>query len=270
MYDSHLGGPLLWPSDEPWPGCGRKIQELDANGQDRTPESPIPMVGVAQFYARDFPEIPFPEDTDLLQVLWCPNEHHMEGVLVPFPMLIWRRTADLTDVLAEPPMRAYTTPDSPPGAPAAKLSLEYYLPRPCILHPERVTEYPYSQELPEELEAALDKWDEETDAEYQCLLSIAPGCKIGGWESWHLTDMYELPCEVCGTETEPLLQLDSSEWDGGSGPRWQPMEERHLEFGTVEHDDAYEPTTLQLGRWGSLYLFLCPRSADHGYRLSIQ
>ncbi|GAA3443909.1 hypothetical protein [Planomonospora venezuelensis] len=167
-------------------------------------------------------------------------------------------------------MRRHATPDSLPGTPAADLSREGYLPRPCVLHPERVTEYPYPEELPEQLHAALDAWDEETDRPYQELLSIAPGCKIGGWESWHLTDMYPLPCTVCGTETEPLLKLDSSEWGGGSEPRWRPLEEHHLAWGTPECEETREPTTMTLGRYGALTVFLCPRSVEHGYRLTVQ
>ncbi|WP_171075192.1 hypothetical protein [Nonomuraea basaltis] len=78
MHNSHIGGPLIWPSDEPWPACDRTVQVQAAPfGQpgwltmkDRAPESPVPMVGVAQFYARDIPEIPFPEGADLLQVVF--------------------------------------------------------------------------------------------------------------------------------------------------------------------------------------------------------
>ncbi|WP_285710962.1 hypothetical protein [Microtetraspora sp. NBRC 16547] len=237
---------------------------------DRVPESPIPMVGVAQFYALDIPEIPFPEGTDLLQVLWCPNEHVEDTGLAPAPLLVWRRASDLTDVLAEPPMRDHTTPDGGPETPVADLSYEDYLPRPCVLHPERVTEYPFHEELPEHLQTALDAWEDGSEHSYQSLLSMAPGCKIGGWESWHVTDMYELPCNVCGTETEPLLKLASSEWDSASEPRWRPLEERHLEWGTPECQETLEPTTLQLGRYASLTIFLCPRSAEHGHRLTIQ
>lgn len=271
MRDSHFGGPLMWPSAEPWPTCGQTIAVPDLNWQGRIPESPIPMVGVAQFYGRDIPEIPFPKDADLLQVLWCPNEHLLDNAYAPFSKLIWRRTRDLTDVVAEPPMRHYTTPSSPPEAPASELSQENYLPRPCVLHPERVTEYPYSQELPDQLKNDLNEWADDVDPYiYEDSLSIAPGCKIGGWESWHLTDMYELPCEVCGTETELVLKLDSSEWDSSSEPRWRPLEERRLEFATPEGRDAREPTTLILGRFGCLNLFLCPRSPTHGHRLTIQ
>ena len=44
VADSHACGPMLWPADEPWPWCD----------------------GVAQLYARDFPELLFPDGTDLL------------------------------------------------------------------------------------------------------------------------------------------------------------------------------------------------------------
>ncbi|WP_433517739.1 hypothetical protein ACQP2T_20655 [Nonomuraea sp. CA-143628] len=272
MHDSHIGGPLMWPSAEPWPACDRTVTVYDRESgiQDRTPESPVPMVGVAQFYARDFPEIPFPEGADLLQVLWCPNSHLLEDTAAPFPLLVWRRTSDVIDVMDELPMRHYATPDSPPGAPAAELSEECFLPRPCVLHPERITEYPESDELPEQLQRGLDEWDDEAGLIYGNLLSIAPGCKIGGWISWNLTDMYELPCNVCGTKTQPFLKLDSSEWDIASEPRWRPVEERHLEWGTPEYKEAHEPTTLEIGRYVALVIFLCPRSSDHGYRLTLQ
>lgn len=34
-----------------------------------------PMVSVAQLYAADVPEIAFPEGTDLVQIVWCPEPH---------------------------------------------------------------------------------------------------------------------------------------------------------------------------------------------------
>ncbi|TYB71270.1 hypothetical protein FXF51_02215 [Nonomuraea sp. PA05] len=270
IHDSHIGGPLIWPADEPWPTCDRTIALPDDDWKHRIPESPVPMVGVAQLYARNIPEITFPNGTDLLQVLWCPNEHLLEDNHVPFLQLIWRRISDLTGYLDDPPMRHHETPDSPPDAPASELSLEYYLPRPCLLNLERVTEYPHSATLPQQLQAALKRWDNEAGVMYQSLLSVAPGCKIGGWESWHLTDKYELPCHVCGAETKFLMAFASKEWDSESRLRWQPLEERHLEPGTVSYEEAHEPTTLELGRYGALYLFVCPHSPDHGYRFTIQ
>ncbi|WP_203977983.1 hypothetical protein [Planotetraspora silvatica] len=219
------------------------------------------MIGVAQFFARDIPEIPYPDNTDLLQVLWCPAKHQQEDLWGPVVRLIWRRTADLATVPTETHGPGFTAPYPS----SVSLADDDYLPRPCVLHPERVTEYPDCEELPEDLQSALNEWDR-ANSDYQYLLSIAPGCKIGGWETWHLTDMYELPCTTCGTETEPLLQLDTTEWDGGSGPRWQPLEDR--DHAPVDWED--EPTSLVLGRWGRLTVFLCPVSAEHGFRMAMQ
>src|SRR4051794_32474333 len=60
--DSHIGGPLLWPAEEPWPFCERPFQvwfnrELPSgstlrNFEERAPQTPVAMVSVAQFYAR--------------------------------------------------------------------------------------------------------------------------------------------------------------------------------------------------------------------------
>ncbi|WP_155129129.1 hypothetical protein [[Actinomadura] parvosata] len=139
-----------------------------------------------------------------------------------------------------------------------------------MLHPERIIEYPSLEELPEQLQQPLSEWDDEADFAYSDLLSVATGCKIGGWVSWGLTDMYKLACEVCGAETELLLKFASSEWEDDGEQRWRPLEERRILRGTPEYAQIHEPTTLQLGRDASLYIFVCPQSADHGYRLSIQ
>lgn len=110
-----MGGPLLWPAGEPWASCSqehdapfglttpeevrtlRRIRALGVwtdedhaevsrinAGHDPSllPEGPHPLVPVAQLYARDVPDLPFPEGTDLLQVLWCPYE------LVPVPCVL--------------------------------------------------------------------------------------------------------------------------------------------------------------------------------------
>ncbi|MBM7774658.1 hypothetical protein JOD54_004862 [Actinokineospora baliensis] len=44
--DSHIGGPMRWPADETWPYCADPLPD-GSFGQA--------LVGVAQFYRRDFP-----------------------------------------------------------------------------------------------------------------------------------------------------------------------------------------------------------------------
>lgn len=88
-------------------------------------DGPIPLLPVAQLYARDVP-FPRPPDADLLQVLWCPFDHEMAH---PRTALFWRSSATVTDVL-----------DAPPEPPIVQR--DCYLPEPCLFSPEQVTEFP--------------------------------------------------------------------------------------------------------------------------------
>jgi hypothetical protein len=83
--DSHIGGPMLWPIDEPWPQC-------DADGE--------PFVGAVQLYAREFPELPFPSGTDLLQVFLCTLDHGVHG---PDVRLVWRDSSSVVELIEEEP-----------------------------------------------------------------------------------------------------------------------------------------------------------------------
>jgi hypothetical protein len=100
LDDSSLGGPLLWPADDPWPTCQHPHDRLEwiplppeisswdqavqwAQGtglsvvregdgpifaqrhRGQLPELASPLVGVLQLYARDVPQLPFPESTNL-------------------------------------------------------------------------------------------------------------------------------------------------------------------------------------------------------------
>ncbi len=53
------------------------------------PEGPLPLIPVAQLYARDVPVLSFPERTDLLQILWAPFDD-IEGCSDAV-QLRWRR-----------------------------------------------------------------------------------------------------------------------------------------------------------------------------------
>ncbi|MFC6593624.1 hypothetical protein [Kitasatospora paranensis] len=311
---SSVGGPLLWPVDEPWPVCtephgharGRRpadihrrrqllaaawlrdpqrgptdgereeLRELDrrhrVDGVDAT--DPLPLIGLAQLYRRDVPDLPAgPDDCDLLQVFWCPFDAHGptgHGMLLD---LRWRRSREVTEVLTAPPQPQV-------------VGFEGYVPEPCVLHPEQVTTYPFAGLLPEELCARIDAWDEAMDeamdeawdeaeesaggddavasVRYQDDLSIPPGWRVGGFASWHLTDPAPMDCPSCATPMELLLTVDSSEWDGGSGS-WMPLEER----GLLPRPSA-DPTGVSVGRWGELNVFACPGSPGHPHRWSIQ
>lgn len=308
---SSVGGPLLWPADEPWPVCaephgrGRGLRPADvhrrrrvlADAWDRDPDAgpteedrrllaelgrrhrlsdvsetdPLPLIGLAQLYRRDVPDLPAgPGDCDLLQVLWCPFSAHGPSRYGPALHLRWRRSWEVTEVLTAPPLPQVVGSDG-------------YVPEPCVLHAERVTTYPFGGLLPAELCARIDAWEEsleadeeegpggvEEDAEeaaplsYQFDLSIPPGWRAGGFASWHTTDPRPMDCPACATPMELLLTIDSSEWDGGSGS-WRPREER----GLPAHRYA-SPTGVVVARWGELNLFACPAGPEHPHRWSLQ
>ncbi|MGA5121770.1 hypothetical protein ACPCAG_00345 [Streptomyces pseudogriseolus] len=264
VHESSVGGPLLWPADEPWPYCDEphdshassvvhspddvrllrrdraaaaERRRLDPEAPQWTPEEratwerladrpwfdgPIPLLPVAQLYARDV-SFPRPPGADLLQVLWCPLDHEMAH---PRTVLFWRSSATVTDVL-----------DAPPEPPIVQR--DCYLPEPCLFSPEQVTEYPNPLELDKELQDQLEdmsRWETIDPAQYDSYaddpgelylnnLSTAPGWKTGGWTRWGLTDPKPRLCPECGTEQVPLLTIASSEWDGGSGT-WIAEEDR--------------------------------------------
>jgi hypothetical protein len=240
-HDSSLGGPLLWPAEEAWPVCESE------DHQDETDE-PVPMVAVLQIFRRDVPELPFPEGTDLLQVLWCPGLH--EPGYWPRPAVRWRAAGSVTGPLIEAPAVG-------PGAEAVN---EEYLPAPCALHPERVSEYPDGWELDEDLRERVMAWGEEQGWEYFYHLGAAPGTKAGGWPNW-IQDPEYPQCGECGKTMTYLLTIASWECDGESWRRWVPAEEFPLDRRREEDPGAAlahsEDAGLSLADAGSMYLFTC-------------
>ncbi|MFF3358464.1 hypothetical protein ACFYWN_38990 [Streptomyces sp. NPDC002917] len=222
-------------------------------------DGPIPLLPVAQLYARDVP-FPRPPDADLLQVLWCPFDHEMAH---PRTALFWRSSATVTDVL-----------DAPPEPPIVQR--DCYLPEPCLFSPEQVTEFPHPGELSKELRDQLDdmsRWETIDPARYntyaddpgelyQNNLSTAPGWKTGGWSSWPRTDPKPRPCPECGTEQVPLLTIVSWEWDGGSGT-WIAEEERTNPAPPLLGAQDGNFTLIDIIGGYDLQLHVCPASPDH-------
>ena len=285
--ESSVGGPLLWPSDEEWPTCSEAhsnyalhdlaevrewraiLAEVKAQGHGHTDEqrtrmqallreevplssvaAPVPMMPVAQLYARDVPGLPRPEGTDLLQVLWCPLEHEdlTYQSYVPNVRLRWRDSTAVAEPLAVfPEPRVVTEP---------------YLVNPCAVHPEPVVDYPYPQQLPEPVEESVLAWEETADEDYTFGLALHSGIKVGGWGNWSLTDHYAVTCSECGSRMDEnlLLTLKGVEWDGND--QWRPEQNRGF-----EHNDDVGFT---IGRGYALYVYLCPDSFDHAPGIVMQ
>lgn len=294
-HDSSIGGPLLWPAEEPWPHCEephvvdginpaqspadlrleRRIFAA-SHGRDMTPEEretlerlrpprtypvrlavqsydgPIAMLPVAQLYVRGVPDLSPPEGKDLLQVLWCPFDHP----IMPRTLLFWRSAAAVTDIL-----------DTPPEPPAVQFN--GYLPEPCVLEPEQITEYPDHLELSEELREQLKQWsvpqaaeeDMDPDTYYDCVLSNAPGWKVGGWPAWNSTDPSPRPCSECGTGMEVLMTVATFEEGDDAGNSWSPHP--HPGAGPYPGHRGYNATGVQIGSGYRQHLFVCPAEPEH-------
>ncbi|GAA2294798.1 hypothetical protein GCM10010234_40540 [Streptomyces hawaiiensis] len=319
VRDSSVGGPLLWPSEEPWPHCDNAHLHVDTGFRrsptevrlerrlqsrwrpdDRPPEltpeeeelkernaawlaerldagppwpaeCTVPMLPVAQLFLRDIPLLRPPGQADLLQVLWCPYEH--EPHYKPSTALFWRSAAEVDDILATPP-EPYEA--DYPG----------YVPEPCVLAPEAITEYPNSLDLSPELQRMLEDWNrwqaagadvDSSYAEYprdfySLHLGDAPGWKVGGWPPWGRTDPNPRYCSVCEVRTVPLLTIASWEWDGGEGRSWAPQEDQAaaLAGSHCAGQAPSQPTGVEVGSTDNMQIYVCPASPEHPHTDLIQ
>ncbi|MFF3849313.1 hypothetical protein [Streptomyces sp. NPDC002328] len=221
---SSIAGPLLWPSDEPWPEC---------SSPDESSPAGIPataMVPVAQIFRRDAPGPWWPAGIDLLQILWCPNEHWdppaQQADVSPVLEVRWRRAADVTSHLTTPPAPSRYDEDS-------------YLPQTCAITIEHVTDFPFREELPAELRPRLDELVRETGDGGDVITRLA-GWKLGGWPTWHLTQPRVFACGDCGTAMTLLFTV-ASDWE----------------------------TAVVVGRWGDLRIFTCPADHRHAFQADL-
>jgi hypothetical protein len=217
------------------------------------------MVSVAQLYEQHIPEIPYPVGSDLLQVFWCPNDHFIEyadsSYEGPAVKILW---GDSTVGLGGYQSALAETADP---------LMDSYMVRPCRVAPERVAEFPDVEELPVDLRSQLENLDQREGLRYQYALSVARGWKVGGWASWHSTDLLDLSCPDCGGPVTLLLKVDSNEWDGGS-ERWRPVEDWGI--ADEELEVAYAPTKVEVARAGELRIFCCLSDVHHRVVLDTQ
>jgi hypothetical protein len=217
--ESKLGGRFHWPADEPWPA-------LDD----------IPLVPVLQLRAEDGPpNFAFRPGTDLLQLLWGPRTELK-------PVIAWRKRAAVTGELA-------------PYPDTSKANLDF-VPVPCRVFPERVTEYPPSAILPPAVARAIDLGTTRYDSQF----AAASGTKVGGYPRW--SSPADPPaCATCGWGMDYLLTVAGSEWDDAGRARWMPKEEA----GRTNSTGFQTAAGLKLD---SVLVFVC-RRCEHwpiGYR----
>ncbi|MEJ3749015.1 hypothetical protein WEI85_37830 [Actinomycetes bacterium KLBMP 9797] len=291
VTDSSVGGPLLWPADEPWPVC------MDGDDHDTVQlQTPAAVRRSREIYASaqaraDATGTPYAltdEEQAELSDLDAAEPPALVGQPIPLVPVaqLYRRDipdfvgpdgTDLSQVLwcpldhpeegYNPRVRVYWRRTADVGrpldvAPEPPAVNENYLPNRCVVHPEQVREYQYGGLLPDDLDARITAWEEaieeaagdEDALSYQFDLSLAPGWKVGGFANWSLTDPQPVDCAACGAAMTLLFTADSSEWQG-SGGSWRPADE--------PADAAPNPTDVTIGRGYSLYVFRCPVDFDH-------
>ena len=216
IADSKIGGTFLWPVDEAWPECQEHHSAL---------------IPVLQLTIEDVPELGFPSDSDLFQLLWCPNDHEtLPPFYAPASEVFWRKKSNIQSPLTE--------------FPKPLISDKKYRLNPCVVYPERVIEYPHVYELADSLPHLLEKietspallqaiesitefdFDDSADTLYQYWLSVADGTKVSGYPQWFQSP--EIPTCRCGREMDYLLTLSSMEFDGGTWGRWLAEEDRQV------------------------------------------
>jgi hypothetical protein len=228
---SKLGGTFLLNQERGWPYCE---------------EHKTYHVAGLQLLRSDFPELPFPTGTNLLQVTWCPDDH--KDRYCPLFNLRWIMVDENTVCL--------------PHNPGHSIGEDHYIPKECRLHPERVVEYIDRWGLPaviaQKIESrkeliALAKKMLPNSADnplgvYQTLLGAAPGTKLLGHPEW-IQDP-EFPKCSCGCLMEYLLTVASWEWDGASCIRWKPEGDQTTSLGGGDAD-------LMFGDAGNVYVYIC-------------
>jgi hypothetical protein len=298
VHDSSVGGPLLWPADEPWPHC---------DGPHDSDEL-IPPQSLAD--ARSGRSAPLPDTRGLAEFLaaagrreftpeeWETIDRREQGVPLPaspnamlpvaqlyardVPGLRFPAGKDLLQVLWCPLDNSEGMPETAlfwrcaaevgevlidPPEPAAVDYFDQYVPVPCTLDPEQILEYP--TDLDGELGERVGRWTMRDipwvtlggvsdDDNPYYSLCVAPGWKIGGHIRWGLTDPFAQPCPACGVETEPLLTVATYEY-GGDERHWIPLEDQMQDQSTAAH----QPAGIQIGRGNKMIVRSCPASYDH-------
>eukprot|EP00171_Calliarthron_tuberculosum_P014163 IDg14163t1 len=243
-FESKMGGEIAWPRSEQWPHCE---------------EHKSPFVTVLQLTKKSVPELPFPRNTDLFQLLWCPLGH--DGPGMPQRCIRWRVTSLIVDVLDRPQLEL--THKNYPGIPNDywQVLARNFVPRECVLYPERVDEL-YS-DIEDKRMYEIENWIMENGKEDLDAMGLTeeienfktPSTKVGGFPSF-VQDPFSPECE-CGTKMSHLLTLASGDiGDGDTKFRWRPSDVEG-DAGMCNLPHGVEGPNLMLGDMGSVYIFVC-------------
>ncbi|MEU5874676.1 hypothetical protein AB0A73_24315 [Glycomyces sp. NPDC047369] len=290
---SSIGGPLLWPVDEPWPTCSgphewNSLQTLDEVFEERR----IMDLTWSKRIANE-PEIFTAEERAILDSIRQAGRsdarqdqlHAVGASLLPVaqlytrdvPGLPFRERFDLLQVLWCP----YEHPETEKYEPAVHLrwrdtsqsvlkpaypdgdtlvGFDDYVPSRCVIAPEEVVEFPDVGLLPPDLRESIKAASERLDAFDYFDNALAPGWKVNGHGSaWMITDAIDVRCE-CGAEAKPLLTAATGGMDDLTST-WLPLEERDIAK-EIEKRYSYS-VDVYLGRGYNLQIFHCGLDPEH-------
>lgn len=214
--ESKLGGTFAWSATETWPLC---------------PEFRIPMTGILQLRISDAPpQFPMRPKSNLFQLFWTPRSTKAGP---PHVVGVWK---NLSDIQATAAVEIHESADLG------------YVPVPCLLIPERVTEFPPQELMPTAMRTQIEQWI--AAEEFGALYAAAPGTKVGGWP--RIPDRAP-KCFTCVRPMDYLLTIAANEWTSAEKDRWMPMEDR-------DEDGYRSAASLNFGaETTAIQIYLCRR-----------
>ncbi|MEV6527281.1 hypothetical protein AB0M43_35660 [Longispora sp. NPDC051575] len=306
--DSHVGGPLLWPSDEPWPVCDIPHQELE---DVPLPAELLERLAAAEARRTQRHVLADGESALLDELARLVGPGYIGWGTGGDGPAVGHRYASRAHVPPNPlvavaQLRAADIPDLPRPGGADLLQVlwcPFDHPHDGIVGPTLRLRWRREADVRgEPAEPPVGASGEEEYLPRACRLHpeqvveypdpshlppdlraevaswpedygtalLAPGWKVGGHAAWTTTDPVPTPCPRCSGPTGLLLVIASAEYDGGTRDRWRPVEERHIDWAHPDRLTLQEPTGVQVGRWGSLRLFACLTCPDTPLVLNLQ
>ncbi|MFD4661069.1 hypothetical protein ACFWP2_36255 [Kitasatospora sp. NPDC058444] len=304
--DSSVGGPMLWPADEPWPVCrvahgrGRGRRPVDIHHYRQV---------LAAAWARNQAAGPTEEEQELLQELH--REHRIPGTSEtdPLPMIglaqLYRRHVpdlpagpggcDLLQVFwcpfdahgpsrYDPALHLHWRRSSDvdevlaPQPQPPVVGSDGFVPEPCALHPEQVATYPFAGLLPKDLCARIDAWDEAQEDKAKQSTDENTAKPIGyqydlsippGWRAGGFASWHATdpyPMDCQTCGTPMRLLLTIDSTEWDGGS----SSWKPLEDRHLPTHQYATPTEVTVGRRGELNVFACPTDPDHPHRWSTQ
>lgn len=298
VHDSSIGGPLLWPADEPWPEY--ELREVPYEPATTLADVALLRALMTQAHARrtgpGAATFTAEEQETVSRISVGLDPQSLPSGPQPLiPLLqLYARDApgfafpdgtDLLQVLWVPSdqieygsagiqlrwRRSAEIGDVLLAAPEpAYVSSADLVPVPCVLHPEPVQEFPSLHGRDEGLVARLRTWGKQQSMDYWADLSVAPGWKVGGWPT-HFTfrdppdaDSEERCCIECGGPVDALLTVTDGEWEGSTGS-WIPVEcaEGAEKPTGYPSGSLRNPTMVSIGRGYTLQIYSCVATPSH-------